>query len=73
MIRVLAFCLLWLPGLALAQSFPALYDVTGVASDDVLNVRAAPNANAQVIAALGPKATQVEVVRTDTSGHWGAG
>ncbi len=71
MIRILALCLFWLPGAALAQSFPALYDVTGVASDDVLNVREAPNANAQIIATLGPKATQVEVVRADTSGHWG--
>ena len=41
MIRALTVLLLWGGGVS-AQVLPALYDVIGVASDDVLNVRAAP-------------------------------
>ena len=55
----------------LAQSVPQLYDVTGVAADDVLNIRAAPSAQAQIIGALERDARAVEVVATNPSGTWG--
>ncbi|SIS54451.1 SH3 domain-containing protein [Roseivivax lentus] len=60
------------PGLAAplhAQDLPALYDVTGVASDDVLNVREGPAASAAQIGALGPAATDIEVTAIENG--WG--
>lgn len=72
MIRLLAVVLMFLPWHALAQEiFPALYDVTGVASDDVLNVRAAPGASAEMIGSLAPDATGIEVVALSDDGAWG--
>lgn len=62
MIRFLAL-ILWLAPLALrAEVYPALHDVTGVAADDVLNIRAEASADAPVIGTLVPDATGVEVV-----------
>lgn len=69
-----AFLLVLLPALApsvgMAQTqYPALHDVTGVASDDVLNVRAAPRGDAAIIGALSHAAKFVEVVRVENG--WG--
>lgn len=61
---------LW-PGLLVAESFPALYDVTGVASDDVLNIRTGPAASHPIIGALPYHATDVEVIRLSDAGTWG--
>ena len=41
---------------------PTLFDVTGVAGDDVLNIREQPSASAPVIGRLAPDAKNVEVV-----------
>ncbi len=49
---------------------PTLFDVSGVASDDVLNIRAEPNANAEIIGTLAPNARGIEVVAHDDSGRW---
>ena len=60
MIRVLILLL----ALALplrAEEFPAAYAVTGVASNDVLNIRARPDAGSAIIGSLAPDATGVEV------------
>lgn len=68
---MIRFCLL-LMALALplqAEILPALHDVTGVAADDVLNIRAAPEAGAEVIGTLAPDATGVEVL--SRTGDWG--
>ncbi len=54
---------------AWASDLPALYSVTGVASDDVLNVRAGPSASEPIIGALAHTQTGVEV--TAISGNWG--
>lgn len=68
MIRLLAL-LLWLMPLALrAEDYPALHDVTGVAADDVLNIRAAPDASSAIIGTLAPGATGVEVIAVE--GDW---
>ena len=70
--RFIAALLLGLWPLTLwGQSFPALYDVTGVASNDVLNVRAYDSAGSDIIGALAPNATGVEVVRLNDNGRWG--
>jgi uncharacterized membrane protein len=56
---------------AAAQDLPALYEVTGVAADDVLNVRAAPDAGSEALGALAPDATDVEVVALSADRGWG--
>lgn len=68
-------CILVL-GLCVGSGAPAVAEpghwrVTGVAADDVLNVRAAPSAEAEVIGALPPGARAVEVAVTDAGGRWG--
>ena len=60
-----------LPGGAGAQELPALFSVTGVAADDVLNIRALPDAKSEVVGSLAPDATGVEVVALAEGGRWG--
>ena len=50
---------------------PTLFDVTDVAADDVLNIRAGPGTRFEVIGTLAPDATHIEVVAHDRSGQWG--
>lgn len=58
-----------LAGPAAAQSvLPTLYDVTGVRADDVLNIRAMPDASSSILSELPPDAKGVEVV--DTRAGW---
>lgn len=72
MIRLLALLLLLAgPARATVDGWPALFDVTGVAADDVLNVRAAPSAGAPVIGTLAPDARGVEVIRPTRDLRWG--
>lgn len=70
MIRILLLSLC-LCGSAAAETLPALFSVTGVAQDDVLNIRAAPDAGASQIGQLDPDATGVEVVALSRDGRWG--
>lgn len=49
---------------------PTLFDVSGVASNDVLNIRAAPNGSAEIIGTFPPNARNIEVVGTDATGRW---
>lgn len=65
-----ALALSLLPLGASAQSLPELYDVAGVATNDVLNVRAMPDAKASVLGELSPNAKGLEVVALDPSGKW---
>jgi len=58
------------PGAA-QDMVPRLYDVAGVAADDVLNVRAAPSALADIVATLPPGRERVEVIGLDDSAKWG--
>lgn len=73
MIRALvAWLLLATPLWATQDGWPALYDVTGVAADDVLNIRSEPGAAGDVIGALSHDAVNVEVIRdNDGRGTWG--
>lgn len=59
------------PAFATQDRWPALFDVTGVASNDVLNVRAAPDAGAEKIGELAPDARGVEVIAPDARQDWG--
>ena len=59
-IALLWLCLLCTP--LFAEELPALYYVTGVSADDVLNLRERPDSSAAIIGRLAPDASGVEVV-----------
>lgn len=59
------------PALATQDGWPALHDVTGVAADDVLNIRARPDADAPIMGTLPPDGTGIEVIRADEALEWG--
>ena len=65
------FMLLLVAAAAAAQDLPALYRVTGVAADDVLNIRAAPSASAAIRGSFAPDGTGIEVTARDETGRWG--
>jgi len=70
---VIRAAILWLAvsaRMAAADGLPALHDVTGVAGNDVLNIRAAPDATAPVLGSIAPDATGVEVVGLSPDGRW---
>ncbi len=73
MIRLaLAFLLAFATPLgATTDGWPALYDVTGVAANDVLNVRTQPNAGAAIVGTLRPDQTDVEVIEPNEDLTWG--
>lgn len=50
---------------------PTLFDVAGVKAGDVLNIRAAPSARAEIIGMLDHDARDIEVVAHDRTGRWG--
>lgn len=50
---------------------PGYFRVTGVAPDDVLNIRAAPRASAEIVSTLAPGAAPVEILYRDAGGNWG--
>ena len=54
-----------------ADDLPAFYNVSGVAEDDVLNIRAAPGTAASIIGTLTSTDRFIEVVAQDDSGDWG--
>ncbi len=68
-LRTLSVALL-VPTAAWAE-WPALFDVTNVASDDVLNVRVEPSADAPILGKLGPAETGVEIIAANADGTWG--
>lgn len=53
-----------------AEVLPALYDVAGVAGNDVLNIRVAADANSAAMGSLPPDAKAVEVVALSPDGKW---
>lgn len=73
MIRLAAIFWLVFASMASAKTeiWPALFNVSGVAANDVLNIRAAPGANAAVVGTLAHNAERVEVIRTNNRKSWG--
>lgn len=71
MFRVLLLVVALLSGPAVAQDLPALHRVTGVAANDVLNIRAAPTAQATILSGLAPGAGGIEVVALSPDARWG--
>lgn len=68
---VLSILLLVSAPLGARDLYPLLHDVSGVASNDVLNVRAAPSSGAPIVGTLAFSQSGVEVLDTDPSGKWG--
>ncbi len=59
------------PASASQDDWPALFNVTGVAQDDVLNIRAEPDAASEIIGTLAPNAANIEVLWPDEKYNWG--
>ncbi|AGT07343.1 COG3650 family protein [Paracoccus aminophilus] len=53
-----------------AAVLPGLADVADVAANDVLNVRAKPDAKSEIVTTLAPNAKGVEVLGFDPTGKW---
>ena len=68
--RLIVLMALW-PGIAFAQNFPALFDVTGIADEDVLNIRLYSDPQAYILDSFPPDQTGIEVIALDISGDWG--
>ena len=51
-------------------AFPALYSVVGVDIDDTLNIRALPDAKAEIVGQLAYDAADIEVTALSREGQW---
>ncbi len=72
LVNALLFCAaLVFPAHATQDGWPALFDVTGVASDDALNIRAEPNATSEIVGTLAHDAVGVEVIAPNGDETWG--
>ncbi len=71
LVSALLLLLAALPASATVDAWPALFDVTGVAEDDVLNIRAGPTVGHEVIGTLGPEARRIEIIEASRNGRWG--
>ncbi len=70
--KIFTFLLIvFLPFAVSAQILPDAFIVAGVASDDVLNIRAEPNAGAPIVGTLEPFATNIEVLVLSQDSKWG--
>lgn len=56
---------------ASANPFPLLHDVTGVATNDILNIHRHPTITSGIVGQLTRAQTNVEVLDSDASGEWG--
>lgn len=66
-----ALCVAWLSLPVAARDLPALFSVTGVAANDVLNIRTEPRASSPIIGFHAPDATGIEVIALSEDGRWG--
>ena len=74
MIRALAVLALLassVQALATVDGWPALHDVIGVSSDDVLNIRSAPDASSEIVGTLAHDTVDIEVIRPSDDFDWG--
>jgi len=70
-VLALLFTLIFaMPVLAAQDGWPALHDVTDVASDDTLNVRAQPNGSAPIIGTLAYDAKGIELIAPNDDWTW---
>ncbi len=66
---LIAFYLLAAP--LFADTFPAHFYVTGVANNDLLNVRSLPSTSTEILKTYTPYTINIEVLETTTDGSWG--
>ncbi len=59
------------PTFAALETWPALYNVQGVATNDALNVRRLPDVTSEIIGTLAYDAKNIEVVDVDDEREWG--
>lgn len=59
------------PAFATQDRWPALFDVTGVAGDDVLNIRTGPDPASERIGSYAPSARDIEVIAPNERQTWG--
>lgn len=71
LIMAALFSVLASMALATVDGFPALYDVTGVAADDNLNIRETPNAGSIIVSSFPPMAKNIEVIALNDAETWG--
>jgi uncharacterized membrane protein len=71
MVRLLAVVMLCAVPAMAEVPLPAAFAVQGVAADDILNIRAEPDAASAVVGTIPPDALGVEVVRLSDDGAWG--
>jgi uncharacterized membrane protein len=69
-LALLLWAALAAPALATQDGWPAIHDVTGVAADDVLNIRERPDASSPIVGSLSP-GDAVEVIRPNDRLTWG--
>ena len=69
-LALLLWAALAAPAAATQDGWPAIYDVTGVAEGDVLNIRERPDASSPIVGQLTPGMT-VEVIRPNDRQTWG--
>ncbi len=70
MIKAFVFLLLCASPVV-ADTLPAHFVTRGVAADDTLNIRAKPDASAEIIGEYGPYTLNIEVISTSSDGAWG--
>jgi uncharacterized membrane protein len=68
MIRTTLFLTIALTQPLAAQELPAIFNVTGVAASDVLNIRAEATATSEIVGSFAPDAKGIEVVAIE--GSW---
>lgn len=66
----LVFFLTVAASLVRADTLPAFYNVVGVAQNDVLNVREAPDLSSRILSTLAHDTTGLEVVAYNLDGTW---
>ncbi len=66
-----AAVLICLAATASAEGFLPTYQVTEVSADDVLNIRAEPDPQADIVGTYDPYVQHIEVLRTSPDGKWG--
>ncbi len=71
MFRVLVFLILFPFSVAAGQVPATLFDVTDVASDDVLNIRATPSSESDILGGLAYDAKRIEILALSDDEKWG--
>lgn len=67
----IAASMIWATSAFAQQDLPAHYITTGIAANDTLNIRSAPDASSEIVGEYGPYTVNIEVIRLSDDGKWG--